>query len=148
VYPFFFIKEVKEFWLSEIHTAKKFIFALSPNDIDDLCKLYEKAGGINESEQEQITTAPRGQTFAIMSPSSRTTFQIEVPSSVVQMFKKPDFVSQYFVGDEGEKYWEEFIGSSRLNRLENKMTIRSEKAPEEQLPHHLPNLHGDAPDTL
>jgi hypothetical protein len=110
-----------------------FIFALSPNDMDDLCKLYEKAGGINESEQEQITTAPRGQTFAIMSPSSRTTFRIEVPGSVVQMFKQPDYVSQYFVGEEGEQYWEEFVGSSRLTRLENKINMQDEETPEEPI---------------
>jgi hypothetical protein len=108
-----------------------FIFALSPNDIDDLCTLYEKAGGINENEQEQITTAPRGQTFAIMSPSSRTTFQIEVPGSVVQMFRKPDYVSQYFVGEEGDKYWEEFVGSSRLLRLDNKLNMLDDEAFEE-----------------
>jgi hypothetical protein len=108
-----------------------FIFALSPNDIDDLCTLYEKAGGINENEQEQITTAPRGQTFAIMSPSSRTTFQIEVPGSVVQMFRKPDYVSQYFLGEEGDKYWEEFVGSSRLLRLDNKLNMLDEEAFEE-----------------
>ena len=110
-----------------------FIFALSPNDIEDLCKLYEKAGGINESEQEQITTAPRGQTFAIMSPSSRSTFQIEVPSSVVQMFRQPDYVSQYFVGEEGDKYWEEFIGSSRLIRLEHKMNMLDDETSEEPI---------------
>ena len=110
-----------------------FIFALSPNDIDDLCTLYEKAGGINENEQEQITTAPRGQTFAIMSPSSRTTFQIEVPGSVVQMFRKPNYVSQYFVGEEGDKYWEEFVGSSRLLRLDNKLNMLDDEAFEESV---------------
>ena len=110
-----------------------FIFALSPNDMDDLCKLYEKAGGINESEQEQITTAPRGQTFAIMSPSSRTTFRIEVPGSVVQMFKQPEYVSQYFVGEEGDKYWEDFVGSSRALHLEHTTNIADEVTFEEQV---------------
>ena len=98
-----------------------FIFALSPNDIDDLCKLYEKAGGINENEQEQITTAPRGQTFAIMSPTSRTTFRVEVPQSTVQMFKEPNFVSQYFTGEEGSGYWEDYIGASRLIHMEHQI---------------------------
>ncbi len=111
-----------------------FIFALSPNDIDDLCKLYEKAGGINENEQEQITTAPRGQTFAIMSPTSRTTFQIEAADSVIQMFKQPDYVSQYFVGEEGAKYWEEFVGTSRLERLDNKLNVLDEAVPEQSVP--------------
>ena len=104
-----------------------FIFALSPNDIDDLCQLYEKAGGINESEQEQITTAPRGQAFAIMSPTSRTTFQIETPDSIIQMFKEPDYVSQYFVGDEGKQYWEDFIGNSRLARLDSRMDLMDDE---------------------
>ena len=98
-----------------------FVFALSPNDIDDLCKLYEKAGGINESEQEQITTAPRGQTFAIMSPSSRTTFRVDVPDSVVQMFEKPNYISQYFIGEEGTQNWEDFMGGSRTLRAESKL---------------------------
>ena len=98
-----------------------FVFALSPNDIDDLCKLYEKAGGINESEQEQITTAPRGQTFAIMSPSARTTFRVEVPDSVVQMFEKPNYISQYFIGEEGTQNWEDFMGGSRALRAESKL---------------------------
>jgi hypothetical protein len=49
------------------------------------------------------------------------------------MFKKPDFVSQYFVGEEGDKYWEEFIGSSRLLRLDNKMTMLYDETPEERL---------------
>ena len=108
-----------------------FIFALSPNDMDDLCKLYEKAGGINESEQEQITTAPRGQTFAVMSPTSRTTFRVEVPQSIVQMFKEPNFTSQYFTGEEGSGYWEDFVGQSRMVRLEHKLT---EPDREEEVP--------------
>ena len=107
-----------------------FMFALSPNDIDDLCKLYEKAGGINEIEQEQITTAPRGQAFAIMSPSSRTTFRIEVPRGVVQMFEQPLFISQYFVGELGAQYWEEFMGQSRMVRLENQIAALDDEMPE------------------
>ena len=109
-----------------------FIFALAPNDMDDLCKLYEKAGGINENEQEQITTAGRGQTFAIMSPTSRSTFQIEVPESIVQMFKQSEYESQYFVGEEGNGYWEDFVGASRLLRLENKMASLEDET--EELP--------------
>ena len=36
-----------------------FIFSLAPNDMHDLCKLYEKAGEINETEQDQIINNPR-----------------------------------------------------------------------------------------
>jgi hypothetical protein len=64
-----------------------------------------------------------------MSPSSRTTFQIEVPGSVVQMFKQPEYVSQYFVGEEGRQYWEDFIGSSRMARLEHKIDTLEQDVP-------------------
>ena len=90
-----------------------FIFGLSPNDMDDLCKLYEKAGGINEMEQEQIVTAPRGMAFTIMSPTSRSSFMVNVPQSMVDMFEQPSYQSHYFVGEQGAVNWEDFIGNSR-----------------------------------
>ena len=90
-----------------------FIFTLAPNDMDDLCKLYEKAGGINEREQEQIVSAPRGQAFTVMGPSSRTTFKVDVPEDVVAMFQEKDFLSRYFRGEQGNEYWEDFVGDSR-----------------------------------
>ena len=95
-----------------------FIFSLAPNDMDDLCKLYEKAGGINENEQEQIVSAPRGQAFTVMSPSSRTTFKVEVPEDVVAMFQNRGYESGYFTGDQGKKNWENFIGDSRMRHDE------------------------------
>ena len=64
-----------------------FIFALAPNDMQDLVKLYEKAGGINENEQEQIVQAPRGQAFAVMSPTSRSTFQVDTAPGITEMFE-------------------------------------------------------------
>ncbi|MBR1692217.1 MAG: DUF87 domain-containing protein, partial [Lachnospiraceae bacterium] len=90
-----------------------FIFALAPNDIHDLCKLYEKAGGINEHEQEQIMQAPRGQAFTVLSSSSRSTFQVEVPEAMVDMFQQKEYVSHYFVGDVGKANWEHFVAGSR-----------------------------------
>ncbi|SEK80828.1 AAA-like domain-containing protein [Ruminococcus sp. YRD2003] len=90
-----------------------FIFGLSPNDMDDLCKLYEKAGGINEMEQEQIVTAPRGMAFTIMSPTSRSSFMVDVPQSMVEMFEQPSYQSHYFIGEQGAVNWEDFIGNSR-----------------------------------
>ena len=96
-----------------------FIFALAPNDIQDLCTLYEKAGGINETEQEQITSAPRGQAFSVMGPSSRSTFKIEVPEEVVEIFQEQQFKSRYFIGEKGAKNWENFIGESREIRAQN-----------------------------
>lgn len=108
-----------------------FIFALAPNDMQDLCTLYEKAGGINESEQEQITSAPRGQAFTIMGASSRTSFRVEVPEDVVDMFQNADFESRYFVGEEGAEYWENFVGDSRKIAEENRRERLPEDTPEE-----------------
>ena len=53
-----------------------FIFALSPNDMDDLCTLYDKAGRINSTEQEQIVNNERGNAFIITGPTSRTNIEI------------------------------------------------------------------------
>ena len=90
-----------------------FVFSLAPNDMDDLCKLYEKAGGINEREQEDIVSARRGQVFTIMSPTSRSSFMIDVPESFVDMFENKNFISNYFTGEKGEGYWEDFVAESR-----------------------------------
>ena len=90
-----------------------FVFGLAPNDMSDLCKLYEKAGGINETEQEDILQAKRGQAFTIMSPTSRSSFMIEVPDSFVEMFESSDFISNYFSGEEGDLVWEDFVSESR-----------------------------------
>ena len=96
-----------------------FIFGLAPNDMDDLCRLYEKAGGINEVEQEQILNAPRGQAFAIMSPSSRSAFMVSVPQSMVEMFEHPGYVSHYFTGEGGKENWEDFVAKSRSLHEQN-----------------------------
>ena len=108
-----------------------FIFALAPNDIQDLVKLYENAGGINESEQEQIVQAPRGQAFAIMSPSSRSTFRVETGESMIHMFEDRKFVSQYFSGEDGAANWEDFVANSRLAHDEA-VTARWEQDMEEE----------------
>lgn len=52
------------------------IFNLPPNDMNDLCGLYSKSGGINEVEQYCITHNPRGVAFFISSPENRTNFKI------------------------------------------------------------------------
>ena len=90
-----------------------FIFALAPNDMQDLVKLYEKAGGINENEQEQIVQAARGQAFAIMGPSSRSTFQIETAQGITDMFQEREYQSHYFLGEQGAENWEDFVAGSR-----------------------------------
>lgn len=62
------------------------IFSLSPSDISDLVTLYEKAGGINEEEQNSIVTAGVGQAFLITSPTARTTVQITAQEYVKKLF--------------------------------------------------------------
>lgn len=64
-----------------------FIFSLAPNDMHDLCKLYEKAGAINETEQDEIVTNGRGQAFVITSPTSRTSIKIVASDKLVEMFE-------------------------------------------------------------
>ena len=62
------------------------IFALAPNDMHDLCRLYEKAGQINEQEQEEIINAARGQAFVITSPTNRSSLQVEANRNVQSLF--------------------------------------------------------------
>ena len=95
-----------------------FIFSLAPNDMHDLCMLYEKAGGINESEQEQIISAPRGQAFVVTSPTSRASIRIQTPKPVEEMFSSPMYATHYFGGEEGESVWEETLADSRNTRAE------------------------------
>lgn len=96
-----------------------FIFSLAPNDMDDLCKLYEKAGGINENEQEQIVQAKRGQAFVVMSPTSRTNINITVPYDVEQLFSNPGFINPYFEMDGGKENWDSYLGDAAKKRAEN-----------------------------
>lgn len=93
-----------------------FIFSLSPNDMHDLCTLYEKAGGINESEQEQIVSAARGNAFVVTSPTNRARIQIQTPGAVEEMFTRPGYESHYFGGEEGTQAWEELLSDSRTAR--------------------------------
>jgi len=101
-----------------------FIFALAPNDMQDLVTLYEKAGGINESEQEQIVQAPRGQAFVIMSPTSRSSFTVDTPGSIAEMFEEKDYQTHYFNGEQGRQYWDDFVGSSRQVHMMNAPAAR------------------------
>ncbi|MCL2603781.1 MAG: DUF87 domain-containing protein [Defluviitaleaceae bacterium] len=63
-----------------------FIFSLAPNDMHDLCKLYEKAGQINKSEQEEIINNARGQAFVVTSPANRTRVNIVASEELQQLF--------------------------------------------------------------
>ncbi|XME01770.1 VirB4 family type IV secretion system protein [Lachnospiraceae bacterium C1.1] len=64
-----------------------FIFSLSPNDMTDLIKLYENAGAINESEQDDIINNGRGRAFLITSPGERTNVDIVAGKGIEQLFK-------------------------------------------------------------
>lgn len=64
------------------------IFALAPQDITDLCVLYEKAGKINEKEQDTICNNPRGRAFLMTSPYSRTNVDVLVNDRVRNLFEK------------------------------------------------------------
>ena len=63
-----------------------FIFALSPNDMEDLCTLYDKAGQINEVEQDQIVNNLRGNCFIITSPTNRTNITVIASQVMMEMF--------------------------------------------------------------
>lgn len=113
-----------------------FIFSLAPNDMHDLCTLYEKAGGINESEQEQIISAPRGQAFVVTGPTSRSCIRIETPKPVEEMFSMPLYSSHYFGGEEGPQAWEDVVADSRPRReeWENAQSVTSLITAAEHLP--------------
>ncbi len=64
-----------------------FIFSLSPNDMDDLCTLYEKAGKINAVEQDQIVNNDRGHAFIITGPQSRTNISIIASDKIRNIFE-------------------------------------------------------------
>lgn len=62
------------------------IFSLSPNDVTDLCALYEKAGQINENEIENIVSLPRGSAYLVTSPHKRTNLSIVATPYIKQLF--------------------------------------------------------------
>ena len=102
------------------------IFALAPNDMQDLCKLYEKAGGINEIEQDRISTAPRGHAFTIISPQSRSNISVKVPNATIRLFQERNCGGWYYAGEDGDRSWEEFVGESRQLNLEGVRTKEEE----------------------
>jgi len=67
-----------------------FIFSLAPNDMTDLCVLYDKAGQINEAEQDQIVNNDRGHAFIITGPTSRTSINVIASESVRRLFGEPN----------------------------------------------------------
>ncbi len=63
------------------------IFSLAPNDMSDLCTLYEKAGQINETESDNIVNLPRGCAFLITGPAKRTNIRIVASEFVQETFE-------------------------------------------------------------
>jgi len=63
------------------------IFSLAPNDMNDLCTLYEKAGQINEVESDNIVNLPRGCAFLITGPARRTNIRIIASELVRETFE-------------------------------------------------------------
>ena len=115
-----------------------FIFSLAPNDMQDLCKLYEKAGGINEIEQDKISTAPRGKAFAVLSPQSRSTVEVEVPEGTAKMFLLHECPSQYYAGADGAVSWDKFVGESREKFQRSAEEKREREREQEQRWHEAP----------
>jgi hypothetical protein len=63
------------------------IFSLSPNDMTELCRLYENAGEINEAEKEAILNNKRGSAFLISSVNERTNIDIYAPGDIADLFE-------------------------------------------------------------
>ena len=64
-----------------------FIFSLSPNDISDLCNLYEMSGGINDQEKETIIENGRGKAFVISGINDRADIEIVATDKVREIFE-------------------------------------------------------------
>ena len=62
------------------------IFSLSPNDMTELCMLYENAGQINDVEKDSIVHNPRGRAFLISSPNKRSNVSIIATKLTENMF--------------------------------------------------------------
>lgn len=62
------------------------IFSLSPNDMTELCMLYQNAGQINEFEKDSIVHNPRGRAFLISSPNKRSNVDIIATEFTEKMF--------------------------------------------------------------
>lgn len=95
------------------------IFSLAPNDMNDLCLLYEKAGGINDHEQEEIVGAKRGNAFVVTSPTSRTSVEIEALDYVRDLFSKEEVESPLYGSPEGGKQWRDLIDELSVSRKES-----------------------------
>ncbi|MDR0697453.1 MAG: DUF87 domain-containing protein [Christensenellaceae bacterium] len=67
-----------------------FIFNLPPQDIHRLVTLYEKSGGINTAEQDEITSNPQGSCFLISATRERASFSVVSTPVVENLFIRND----------------------------------------------------------
>ena len=81
------------------NTQYSFIFSLAPADITILTDLYRSAGGINETESNQIANAGNGECFAICSARERTSFKVVASDVVYTLFDFPDAMKMIESGD-------------------------------------------------
>lgn len=81
------------------NTQYSFIFSLAPADITILTDLYRSAGGINETESNQIANAGNGECFAICSARERTSFKVVASDVVYTLFDFPDAMKMIEGGD-------------------------------------------------
>lgn len=63
------------------------IFALSPNDLNELIKLYQNSGGFNDEEKDSILHNPRGFCFFIRSVNERGNLSIEANDYQKSLFE-------------------------------------------------------------
>lgn len=63
------------------------IFNLSPNDMNELLKLYKNSGGFNEIERDSIAKSPRDECFLISSPNERGRLFIDATSATEEAFE-------------------------------------------------------------
>ena len=66
-----------------------------------------------------------------MSPTSRSTFQVDTAEGIADLFQERDYQSRYFTGEQGAEYWEDFVAESRELHEKNYSVTRR---PEEWLP--------------
>lgn len=81
------------------NTQYSFIFSLAPADLEILENLYRSAGGINETESNQIANAGNGECFAICSPRERTSFKVVASDVVYTIFDYPNGLNMVAAGD-------------------------------------------------
>ena len=81
------------------NTQYSFVFSLAPADLTILTDLYRSAGGINDTERNQIANAGNGECFVICSARERTSFKVVASDVVYTLFDYPDALKLIGSGD-------------------------------------------------